>query len=234
MTPIGDPPRSLDRLRVVRQRLLASGTVVAEADGRARQIFPVGIDPNEGRVLHDWVRRERATRTLESGLGFGISTLFIVEALLENDGDGRHVATDPNQFTLAPTPGTTYAGAGLQIIEEAGVRDLVEFFPEESQVVFPRLLAEGRSFDLAFIDGNHRFERVFLDLVYSGRLLKEGGIVFVDDVQLRGVERAVRFCVANLGWQIEDEGREPSHEWSVLRTGSHDAFRRPMTDFIDA
>ncbi len=37
--------------------------------------------------------------------------------------------------------------------------------------MLPRLLAEGRGFDLAFLDGNHRFEGVFLDLVYSGRVL---------------------------------------------------------------
>jgi predicted O-methyltransferase YrrM len=65
--------------------------------------------------------------------------------------------------------------------------------------VFPRLLAEGREFDLAFIDGNHRFEAVFLDLIYSGRLLKERGCVFVDDVQLPGPTHAVGFCIANLG-----------------------------------
>lgn len=45
------------------------------------------------------------------------------------------------------------------------VRDLVEFHAEESQIVLPRLLAEARRFDLAFVDGNHRFEGVFLDLM---------------------------------------------------------------------
>ena len=57
--------------------------------------------------------------------------------------------------------------------EEAGVCGVVEFYAEESQIVLPRLLAAGRRFDLAFVDGNHRFEGVFLDLLYSGRLLKE-------------------------------------------------------------
>jgi predicted O-methyltransferase YrrM len=50
--------------------------------------------------------------------------------------------------------------------------------------------------DLTFLDGNHRFEGVFLDLIYSGRLLKEGGIIFVDDAQLPGVQRAIDFCTA--------------------------------------
>ena len=46
----------------------------------------------------------------------------------------------------------------------------MEFHPEESQIALPRFLTEERSFDLAFVDGNHRFDEVFLDLVYLGRL----------------------------------------------------------------
>jgi predicted O-methyltransferase YrrM len=222
-----------ERVREVRERLLAAGTVVARADGRARELFPVAIGLEEGLALREWVRKERAQRTLETGLGYGISTLFICEALLENGSNARHVAADPCQFGGLPMHRTTYVGVGLQILEEAGVRDMVEFYAQESQIVLPRLLGEGRRFDLAFLDGNHRFEGVFLDLVYSGRLLEEGGIVFVDDTQLAGVRRAVDFCIANLGWVTMDGGEEGSHEWLVLRTGPREAFMRPIEEFVD-
>lgn len=185
-------------------------------------------------ALRGWVRDECARRTLETGLGFAVSTLFICEGLLENGPDGHHVAADPYQLTRLPHHKTRFEGIGLAILEEAGVRDLVEFHAEESQIVLPQLLAEGRRFDLAFLDGNHRFEGVFLDLVYSGRLLKEGGIVFVDDTQLPGVRRAVEFCLTNLGWSVEDEGNEGhAHAWTVLRTGPADVFQRPFTHFTD-
>ncbi len=105
------------------------------------------------------------------------------------------------------------------------------FQPDE--IARSRARAEGIEFDLAFIDGNHRFEGVFLDLVYSGRLLKQGAIVFVDDTQLPGVRRAVEFCLANLQWAVENGGNEGVHEWLVLRTGSHDLFQRPYTEFAD-
>jgi len=222
-----------ERVREVRERLFAAGTVVAPADGVRRELFPVAIGLEEGLSLAGWVRKERALATLETGLGYGIATLFICEALLANGPDGRHLAADPYQFTGLPGHRTTYVGAGLQILEDAGVRDLIEFYAAESQIVLPRLLAEGRRFDLAFLDGNHRFEGVFLDLMYSGRLLKEGGIVFVDDTQLPGVRRAVDFCIANLGWFIEDGGEEGIHEWLVVRTGPSDAFLRPYFEFVD-
>jgi predicted O-methyltransferase YrrM len=221
------------RLRDVRKRLLAEG-VISDAAGTCREIVPVAIGQAEGLALHGWVRDERARQTLETGLGYAISTLFICEGLLENGQDGRHVVADPYQFAELPTRQTRFDGVGLEILEEAGVRDLVEFHAEESQILLPRLLAEGRRFDLAFLDGNHRFEGVFLDLIYSGRLLKEAGIVFVDDTQLPGVRRAVEFCRTNLGWTVEDEGNEgDAHAWTVLRTGPADVFQRSFTHFVD-
>lgn len=224
---------AVHRVRDFRERLIDAATVVAQADGRRRDLFPVAIGRQEGLALLDWVRTEGAHRTLESGLGFAVSTLFICEGLLANGPNGRHVAADPYQVVGLPTHTTTYVGVGLEVLKEAGVRDLVEFYSEESQVVFPRLLAEGREFDLAFIDGNHRFEAVFLDLIYSGRLLKERGVVFVDDTQLPGPTHALRFCIANLGWTVEDQGAEGVHEWVVVRTGSRDVLLRPHTEFVN-
>jgi predicted O-methyltransferase YrrM len=212
----------LERVRTVVERLLEGG-----------RLSPVSIGPAEGEALRESVRRSGARRTLEAGLGWAVSTLFICEGLLENGG-GCHVAADPFQLESRPLQRTHYEGAGLRALDEAGVRELVEFYPEESQVVFPRLLAEGRRFDLAFIDGNHRFEGVFLDLFYAGRLLEEGGVVFADDVQLPAVRRAVDFCLANLGWTVEEEGAGGDvHEWIVLRTGPPDAFLRPFDAFVD-
>jgi len=210
-------------VRQIRERLLA-----AKPD-----LFPVAIGPGEGTALRDWVVRERARTTLEAGVGWGVATLFILEGLLVNAVDVRHVATDPWQHEGLSAHRTRYDGAGLAVLEDAGVRDLVEFYEEESQIVFPRLLQERREFDLVFIDANHRFEGVFVDLFYAGRLLREGGIVFLDDVQLPGVRRALDFYVANLGWTVADEGAEGErHAWAVARTASREPYLRPFTEYV--
>ena len=190
------------------------------------ELAPVAIGPAEGAALRELVRSERVERTIETGLGYAVSTLFICEGLIANGPEGRHVAIDPR----LPNG---HVDAGLRLLEDAGVRELVEFLPERSEVVLPRLLVEGRRFDLAFIDGNHRFEGVFLDLVYCGRLLSPGAIVFADYMQLPAVRRATAFCTANLGWKVEDEGHEGEHEWIVLRTGPPDAYDRPFDSFAD-
>jgi hypothetical protein len=223
-----------ERVREVRERLLEAGTVVARADGRARALSPVAIGREEGLALHQWVRKERALRTLETGLGFAISTLFICEALLENGSDGRHVATDPYQFGSLPTHRTTYAGVGLQILEEAGARDLVEFYPEESQIESCHDCSPRAGSSTSRSSMGTTASRA-CSSISSTRLgsSRRGGIVFVDDAQLPGVRRAVDFCVANLGWVTEDRGEEDRHRWLVLRTGQRDVFSRDIAEFVD-
>jgi hypothetical protein len=106
------------------------------------------------------------------------------------------------------------ADCGLQALDEAGVAEVVEFHPEASETALPRFLSEGRRFDLAFVDGNHRFDSVFLDLVYLGRLVRPGGIVFVEDDQLPSIRRATSFCATNLGWRIEQTSTDDDlHHW---------------------
>jgi len=207
---------------------------VIDRAGKPHPIWPVAIGREEGLALEAWVVREHAQATLEVGLGYGIATLFICDALLSLGSDARHLAIDPYQVRGLPDHDTRFAGLGLQLLEDAGIRELVEFHEQESQIVLPRLLEDGRRFDLAFVDGSHRFESVFMDLVYCGRLLKEGGIVFADDIQIEGVRKAIDFCVANLRWSVEDQGSEgPAHRWIVLRTGPAGVFSRPYTAFVN-
>jgi hypothetical protein len=93
--------------------------------------------------------------------------------------------------------------------------------PRKSQIVLPRLLTQGHRFDMAIVDGNHRFDAVFVDLPYLGRLLRAGGTVFPGDYQLPGVAHATSFFTANLGWGVEEtSSADHRHHWAVLRTST--------------
>jgi predicted O-methyltransferase YrrM len=214
------------RPREVLECLVSDGEIIARSDGRRHAIFPVAIGPAEGAALQCWVEREQATSTIEIGLGYGVAALFICAGLLESSGSVAHVTIDPSQRTR-------FADCGLQVLADAGLADLVDFVASESQIALPHFVEDGRTFDLAFVDGNHRFDGVFLDLVYLGRLVRPGGIVFVDDYQLPAVARAASFCITNLGWSLEETATDdPLHHWAVLRTPPSPPDR-PYDHFVD-
>jgi predicted O-methyltransferase YrrM len=168
-----------------------------------------------------------ATRTNEIGLGYGLLALHICESLLENaDPASRHVVIDPYQ---APR----FSDLGLQVLDEAGVGEMVEHNEDESGISLPRFLDEARSFDLAVVDGNHRFEEVFVDLFYLGCLVRPGGIVVLDDYHLPGVARVASFFASNLGWTVEEVSpADDLHQWAVLRTSTF-PDTRPFDHFVD-
>jgi predicted O-methyltransferase YrrM len=61
------------QVRQVIERLVHDGTVVARSDGTVHDLFPVAVGAAEGEALREWVVRERATRTIEIGLSYGVS-----------------------------------------------------------------------------------------------------------------------------------------------------------------
>jgi predicted O-methyltransferase YrrM len=214
-------------VRSIVDRLIARGSMVAASDGSTHDVRAVAISAAEGEALTRWVVRERATRTIEIGLGYGVSALCICEGLIRTgDRDARHVVLDPFQ-------GRRFADCGLQVLAEAGVAPLVEWHAEISQIALPAFVGEGRRFDLGFVDGNHRFDGVFLDLFYLGRLLRPGGVVVVDDYDLPAIRRAVSFFLTNRAWRVEEESsRDDDHHWVVVRTAEQDDDR-PYRHFVD-
>ena len=138
-------------------------------------IAPTSVASWRGEFLKSLYLAERATSSVEVGMAWGLSTMHIIEALLANGAKPRaHVVIDPMQSTR-------YHNAARRLLIEAGVEELVEFYEERSDLILPKLAGEGRQFDFAFIDGDHNFEAVFLDVVFVDRLLKPGGVAVLDD-----------------------------------------------------
>jgi predicted O-methyltransferase YrrM len=177
---------------------------VRDDAGRAAALAPHSVERAQGAALRDLAVSERAERTVEVGLALGMSALFLCQAVLPRGG--HHVAIDPFQRE-------SWNGAGLRTLREAGVRDLVEVIEEESQLALPRLVAEGRRFDFAFVDGDHRFEGVFLDLYYMTRLVRPGGLVVVDDMWMPAVRTAVAYVEKNLGVTLEPDALPSGFRW---------------------
>lgn len=219
---------SLQQIRSVIDRLINDEKVTARLDGSVHDIFPVSINASQGENLREWIIKEKAVNTIEIGLAWGLSALYICEGLLINGNqEAHHIAIDPFQSNRPK-----FMNCGLQVLEEAGVVSMVEHISEKSQITLPRLLSDKKQFDFAYVDGSHLFDGVFLDLIYLGQLVRPGGIIFGDDYQAPAVARAVSFCITNLGWKLEELAPDGAHRWYVLRT-TQKPISRSYPHFID-
>lgn len=190
----GAATASAGTIRARREAIYSDGFVLAESGERV-DVAPEGLT----RVATDGIAAfavvEGAQRTLEVGIGLGLGTLALCEALLAvGDPRPHHTVVDPFDFR---------GDAGQRTVREAGAEGIVERLREPSQTALPRLWAEGERFDLALVDGGHRFDEVFLDLVFCDHLVRPGGAIVIDDLWLPAVRAAVSYLEGNLGYALE-------------------------------
>jgi predicted O-methyltransferase YrrM len=217
-----------DRIRAAIDKLYREGMVYGE-DGFSRGLYPTSVTPGRGKFLGDLVRQIKPASTLEVGMGWGLSTLHILEAVVENGGVREpHIIMDPYQQK-------DYHNVALRVLREAGADRFVEYHAEASEIFLPKLVEQGRQFDFAFIDGDHRYDGAFVDMVFVHKLLKPGGVMAVDDTELDAVHLACRFVATNLGYTYvgghndrgdKGPGRRRNRK-SPPRPGVS-AYRKPM------
>jgi len=186
----------------------ASNRVLTEIVISGRTLLPTGeeaqasscIDQSCGELLRRVITAQRPKIGVEVGLGFGVSTLYILEAMRETGGE-RLIGIDPAQHDQF------WRGGGLHNIHRAGYEDLYEFHEKTSQQVLPALATEGQRVQFAFIDGWHTFDHTLIDFFFIDQMLQPGGIVVLDDVAYPAIRRVCDFILTNRNYEIIDSVR---------------------------
>jgi predicted O-methyltransferase YrrM len=167
------------------------------ADGTGSIDIHSTISPEEGRMLSRLIAQRKPKVSLEVGLAFGVSALFICEALKSATPTPHHIVIDPAQYAPA-----YWHGVGLANLHRAGYREFVEFIEKPSQIALPELISAGRKIDFAFIDGEHTFDHVLVDFFFIDQLLTPGGIVVLDDASWPSIRSVARFIATNRNYKV--------------------------------
>jgi predicted O-methyltransferase YrrM len=181
--------------------------------------LPVAVDRDEGAFLQRIVRDIKPERSLEIGCAYGVSTLYICEALASGEasapanaslkGTARHIVVDPFQSRQ-------WRGIGAKNIREAGFASLVDFREERSEVVLPQLVDAGVVLDFAFVDGWHTFDQVMVEFYFLNRLLRVGGVIAFDDANRRSINRVVRHALTYPAYRVYGTERADAIRPTVL------------------
>jgi len=208
-------------------KLLQSG-LVERPDGSSVSLES-NISIEDGLFIQQILSELQPMVTLEVGMAYGISTLFICESIAQFR-NARHIVIDPFQKHV-PNPSIGiesrpadpgWEGLGLFNVQRAGYLDIVDFREEPSYLALPRLVAEGVKIDFAFIDGMHTFDYVLLDFFYVDLLLNIGGIVVFDDVNYRSITKLCRFILQNRAYEVVQPGGQAVQKQSrIMRFFNH-------------
>jgi predicted O-methyltransferase YrrM len=163
------------------------------ADGQLHQIDDTTrIAAEEGQVLYELVGATRARLTLEVGLAYGFSTVYML-AGLASSGGGSHTAIDPYQATDWHGIGVTTAQRLVAQTPGLAFRHV----PHRSEVGLVELAQAGAVFGVTFIDGYHRFDDVLVDFTLAARMCPLGGAIVLHDMWLGSIATVASFLRHN-------------------------------------
>ena len=162
----------------------------------------LGIGPEVLSFIADSVHE--GSRTLETGAG--CSTLvFAIRG-------SEHIAVTPSQSEIA------------LITQYASRREIplgkVHFVQESSDRYLPRCEAEG--FDLVLLDGKHAFPWPIVDWFFTADRLRKGGVMVIDDAQMRSVAILAEFMGVDPGWQLIRDFSGKTLAFRKIRDSIHD------------
>jgi predicted O-methyltransferase YrrM len=167
--------------------LLKAETIIGKT-GKVfgRDMLASNSTKNNLIALTRLMMERRPERTLEVGFAFGASALVFTDGHRKLGHQGpRHVAIDAWEID-------GWDSVGLENIKKEGLSEYLDFRAARSAVELPRLLGQGASFDMIYIDGSHEFDDVFIDGYYSCRLLSPKGIILLDDSPHPPIARVIR------------------------------------------
>ena len=134
--------------------------------------------------LQKIIRENGFKNSIEIGIAFGMSTLAITEEVAKNGG--KHVAIDKFQRGY-------WESNGLDLINQAGYSEQLEFLEEYCYVALPDLLKQHRKFDFAYVDSTKQLDWLMMNFFYLDRLLEVGGIITFDDLYFPSIRKLIRY-----------------------------------------
>jgi predicted O-methyltransferase YrrM len=135
--------------------------------------YPTVTPFTQGYRLYELARQYRLHRTLEIGLAYGGSALFLAEAHRSKQV-GIHYAADPFQER-------DYDNRAIDSIAEAGLQDYFTCLPVMGRDALRGSARAGLDFDLVYIDGDHGLPAVLDDFLNANAVLRSGGLLAFDD-----------------------------------------------------
>jgi predicted O-methyltransferase YrrM len=147
------------------------------------------ILPEQGMCLYNLCKKIKPNRTLEIGFANGYSTIFFL-ASIKSIGMGYHVAMDPFEIS-------DWHGIGLKKVEELKMDSFFRFVPEYDLFGLPDLARAKQKFNVIFIDGDHRFDYIFLDFTLADYIIADNGYIIFHDLWMPSTKKVLKFIKNN-------------------------------------
>ena len=185
-------------------RIVSQGFV--ETAGGERLRLHSGTSIAQCEFVAGLVGEIKPVKSVEIGLAFGISTLYICEQLIRQE-HREHIVCDPFQHDHV------WQGAGLANLAIAGYGDIVRFVEESGDRVVARMALADERIQFCYIDADKRFDSNLVYFWWLDKVLDVGGVLVWDDCDWPSLRRLARLVASHPNYSVCAVHGSPRADW---------------------
>lgn len=150
------------------------------------------LTSEHGELLYDLVRHEQPELIIEIGMGRGLCSAILAQALADNQL-GRLICIDPGQRSSSQ-------GEALALLARTGLSPRVELCEQAASAVLPRLEQRGLRPQLAYLHAGHDLDELMTAYHLLDRSLDTGGVLALARGTSPVAEEVARYAISQRGY----------------------------------
>jgi predicted O-methyltransferase YrrM len=149
------------------------------------------IKYEEGITIYDTIIKNNFSKCLEIGMGYGISSIYILLALQKNPNNEKKLVS------IDLLQSTQWKNFGIKILKFFNMIKYHKLIENIHYIELPKIVANKENYEFIFINSWYSFENMIIILFYCSKILQKDGIIIINEIYQPGIYKCIKYIDNN-------------------------------------
>jgi predicted O-methyltransferase YrrM len=149
------------------------------------------IKSEEGLTIYNTIIQNNFTKCLEIGMGYGISSIYILLALKKS------INNDKKLVSIDMLESKQWKNFGMKILKFFEMIKYHQLIENMHYIELPKIVEMKENFDFIFINSWYSFENMIVILFYCSKILRKDGIIVINEIYQPNIYKCIKFIDNN-------------------------------------
>jgi predicted O-methyltransferase YrrM len=149
------------------------------------------IKSEEGLTIYNTIIKNNFTKCLEIGMGYGISSIYILLALKKS------INNDKKLVSIDMLESKQWKNFGMKILKFFEMIKYHQLIENMHYIELPKIVEMKENFDFIFINSWYSFENMIVILFYCSKILRKDGIIIINEIYQPNIYKCIKFIDNN-------------------------------------
>ena len=149
------------------------------------------IKYEEGITIYNTIIKNNFSKCLEIGMGYGISSIYILLALQKNPNNEKKLVS------IDLLESTQWKNFGIKILKFFNMIKYHKLIENIHYIELPKIVANKENYEFIYINSWYSFENMIIILFYCSKILQKDGIIIINEIYQPGIYKCIKYIDNN-------------------------------------